>query len=763
MVVVSTALLVGLVSTGATTRIDNAVYDLSLRLNQHPPRRDIVIVAIDPASLEQLGQWPWPRRAEADLINAIARDGPRGLACYFLFLFHSTPADDQAVHDAMIRARTFVPLPRRPATGGRDGSVMRPIPQIASAVAGMGWGDQKADEDGIVRRTSLFEGVGGKSIARVVVQMARMDGRGTRVAGTASRSADILIPYAGPTGAFATVSAIAVLEGRIPRHFFHDKFVLVGATAPDLLDNYPTPTSPAMSNVEVDANLLDSLLSGGAIVPASRATTLVVSLGLLWLLLIALVRLPPRDNLWLAAAMSALPLAASVFGVWMLAVWLPPTPYLATLAIIIPYWGWRRLQAASAYFAGELRALERHLGGAVLAESRSTAMVGGDVVHQQMSLLEEAKRRISDLRRFVADILANFPDPVLVVDREGNVLTVNQAASEFGRRIGVSAAPGAPVQAILSKITPFDSTAPRMWPPPPEPAAARGSSALSSPLTGEDPHGRAYELRLTPTRSADDEATGWIVHLADITLRIAALRERETAMVHREEALQLLSHDMRAPQAAILAILDHPDFQTTPADMRLRIGRQARHTLNLADTFVRLANAESADYAFEPIDLGRLLEEAVDTVWSLAEAGGVRLTLEPRAVEYVVLADRGLIVRALVNLLDNAVKFSRTGKHVTCRLAFATLDGRAAVACQIADSAGGMEQAELTRLFSRFANSRPSVDGARGVGLGLALVHTVATRHRGTIVCESAAGLGTVFTVTLPLCEEVEARALANA
>jgi CHASE2 domain-containing sensor protein/signal transduction histidine kinase len=744
-------LLTILVSTGATTRFDNAIYDLSLRLKHTPARQDIVIVAVDPASLQAKGEWPWSRRLIAELISDIARERPTALAFHFFFL--SPSPDDHALHDAIARTRTYLAVPHREPSKEPVKHVLRPVPEIASGAMGIGASDSQPDQDGIVRRTQLFEGADGELTPRMVLQMARLDGRHPDVSHAVSRNGEMLIPYAGRPGTFDTVSALAVLDGKVPQTYFRNKFVLVGATAPELLDNYPTPLSGAngMPTVEVDANILNSLLDGVVITPVSRPVTVGISIGLLWLVLIALLRLGPHDNLRLAAALSAVALTGSVLGVVALGVWMPPAPYLVTMAIVLPYWGWRRLNAASAYFAEELRVLERNAGGAILAQSRSVAEKGGDVVLQQMALLEETRRRISDLRRFVADILADFPDPVLVVDRAGHILTVNQAASDFADALGISTAPGAAVEPVLAKIAASDGDTRPLWPPP-EGIDMFGSSASARPLTGQGPSGRSYELRFTPTRSAEDEPTGWIVHLADITPLVSAMRQRE-------EALQLLSHDMRSPLSAILASLEHPYFREAPATLRRRIEGQAGRTLELADAFVRLAKAESADYEFEPIDLSHVLSDAVDAIWPLAQAGDVTVEFDLADLEYVVLADRGLVTRALVNLLDNAVKYSPAGKTVVCRLAPASLNGRPAVACEIADSAGGMAQSQLDRLFRRFATSRDALNGTAGVGLGLALVHTVVTRHNGVIACESADGEGTVFTITLPLHMESEARA----
>ncbi len=743
--VLLSALLTALIVTGATSRLDNILYDMAVKLRRQAPRPDIVIVAIDQASLRRIGQWPWSRGVEAQLITDIARAKPKALTCHFFFLAPTNPADDQALRDAIKLTRTYLSIPLQTLSGVHQTQILKPIPILAAAAAGVGTGDARPDEDGIVRRTQLFGGPPDHPLPSLAVQMAQLDEQGRRSIGSPSRDVERLIPFVGGPGSFATVSAIAVLDGKVPPATFQNRYVMLGSTAPELLDNYATPMSAAdgMPSVEVEANVLNSLLTGSTITPASCVTDLFFSFALLWVVLIGLVRLGPQDNLWLAAIMSGAPLAASIVFVVTPGLWIAPTPYLITIAILFPYWGWRRLHAASAYFADELRALEVHGDGVVRAAARPPGGLGGDVVLRQMLLLDDTKRRISDLRRFVADMLADFPDPVLVVNLQGRVQTVNPAARAFARRAGLSAEPDTDVEPILATVSPFGGDIRALWPPPDPSCGPR------APLTGEDPQGRAYDVRFTPTRGGDDTFTGWIVHLADITPLVSAMRQRE-------EALQLLSHDMRSPLSSILASLSHPDFQGAPAALRRRIEGQAVRGLDLADAFVRLAKAETADYQLEAIDFAHVLHDSADAVWSQAQAAGVKIEFEPDDTEYVVLADRGLMTRAIVNLLENAVKFSRAGQRVTCALKPGVLNGASAVICEIADRAGGMTRAQLTVLFRRFASGRDSEGGSPGVGLGLALVNAVITRHQGTIACDSTEGEGTVFAITLPRLETVE-------
>ena len=206
---------------------------------------------------------------------------------------------------------------------------------------------------------------------------------------------------------------------------------------------------------------------------------------------------------------------------------------------------------------------------------------------------------------------------------------------------------------------------------------------------------------------------------------------------------------MRSPQVSILTLLGSSEAKAAvAAPVADRIAGYARRTLSLADNFVNLARAEADAYAAEVLDLGEVLLDAVDDLWPQSSARQIAVVAAETDGEVLVEGDRALLTRALINLVDNAIKYSPAGGRVDCAVRIE--DGQAV--CTVADQGEGMSPAQLANLFKRFHRVRPK-GGERidGVGLGLSFVHAVVQRHGGRIDCASTLGQGASFTVRLPL------------
>ena len=723
-------------ATGLVARADNLLYDSLVRFS--PPSRPphVTIVAIDEASLAEIGAWPWSRTIHAGMIRRLAAARPAAIGYDVLFV---EPRDEDRNVAAAMAASGKVLLPvafQVPGDNGAPFTPELPVAPIRTAARGVGEAIVSFDDDGVVRRASLIAGGGRERwphLAELLYRTAfghaspafERTATAPLPAGRFTAAAPALIRF-GPLGRrFPTVSFRAVLDGEVPAELLTDRILLVGNTAAGSGDQYPVPASggtAAMPGVEILGNALEGLIGDELIWPAGRIAIGAFTLLPLTILLVSLLRLPPRFNLLLGILLMLAMLATSALLLRFGNLWLPPSGGLIALATVYPFWAWRRLAATSAFMSRELKELGQEpdeLPGA--ARPPRDDWMFGDAVAEQTDLLELAIGRVRDLRRFFSDSLQSLPDATLVLDQEGRVLVANQAAHDlFGAEAGLGATPAPHLSHLLEAL------------------AREAAAFVLAPVEGREilaRDGRIFTLGVTPLASAESRRVGWIARLSDITAIRLATRQRE-------EALQLLTHDMRSPQASILALLDQGSDD--PAT-RARIAGYARRTLGLADSYVQLARAEAADYRDEVLDFGSLMIEAADDQWTLASKRRVEIATEQSEEEYLVRGDHSLLVRALVNVINNAVKHSPEGSTIRCSL---TSDGTAAV-CRIADEGPGIPPDMLGHVFDRFRTSDQK-DGFGGAGLGLAFVRTVLERHGGAVGCENGPDGGACFWLSLP-------------
>ncbi|MEO8839431.1 MAG: HAMP domain-containing sensor histidine kinase, partial [Herbaspirillum sp.] len=236
---------------------------------------------------------------------------------------------------------------------------------------------------------------------------------------------------------------------------------------------------------------------------------------------------------------------------------------------------------------------------------------------------------------------------------------------------------------------------------------------------------------------------------------ISTIRAAERS---RDETLRFLSHDMRAPQASILALLELQSETTAvlpQAELFLRIEKAARKTLGLADNFVQLARAESHEYRYEEVSFQDLVLDAADEMWALAKNHQIRLITQLDDDDLLTKVDRVLFTRALVNLISNAINYSPPATQIVLSAHHSSGgNGKHELLCVISDQGYGIAAADQPKLFQRFQRLQtPGQARKDGIGLGLVFVKTVVERHGGQISFTSEVGLGTSFTIHLPLIE----------
>lgn len=209
----------------------------------------------------------------------------------------------------------------------------------------------------------------------------------------------------------------------------------------------------------------------------------------------------------------------------------------------------------------------------------------------------------------------------------------------------------------------------------------------------------------------------------------------------RSETLAFISHDIRAPLASAIMHLD-----TLPAASQARLRDSLTHGLTLAEEFLRTSRAEMLDTRhFEELDFVALVHQAVDDAYTAARAKQVQLLRELPDEPVWVQGEFGLLHRAILNLVLNAVHYAPPQSNVTVRVK--SVDG--GVEASVSDHGPGMSIELQARLFQRF--SRGASGRTTGTGLGLYFVRTVAEKHGGSVSVESVPNTLTCFTLRLPV------------
>lgn len=715
-------------------RVDNLLYDVLTRANARAADESILIVEIDDRSLARMGAWPWGRDVHARMVDQLSQAGARTIVYNVLFSQPARdPAQDRALGDAIARSgRVYLPEFLSDGGQGAPSDSVSSIPEIARGAAGAGLAHVRFDDDGVVRRMAPFEPDG----PNLRPDLMTVVHRATRPPGspdvTRGDQETLLIAFAGPPSIYRHVSFVSVLDGEVPRDLIAGRTVFVGLTAPGLGPAFPTPVTPdaaSMTGVQLQASVLDALRDGRMIKPAGAWSRAGFSLTLLWLLIIGFLALPPRANLLLTIGLAFVGVAYSAALFWLGDIWLSPIATVIGLTLVALLWGWGQLGRVNDFIGRELARVRSVVRGRGVTPPPFT----GDVVTRQASSLGEAITRMDDLRRFSADALFSLPDATLVANEQGRVIAANAAAQALFKPFQ-PALTGASLADLINLLDPLGQRFELDWPQ----AADR-----HDPIDLHLPDGRAFQLQTVFRRDERGAPAGWIVRLADISILTAAMRQRE-------QALQLLTHDMRSPQTSILALLaTTPDLPKDTAD---RIAAYARRTLALADGFVQLARAEVTPVSLEPLDLADVAVEAIDEVWPQSLQRKIRIEQVGGETPLMVLGERSVLARTLVNLLGNAVKYSPPGSTITVTLSEQSSTSGPVVCATVADQGPGFSREEAAtafRPFQRFERPGHGLAG-HGVGLGLAFVQAAVARHGGEVSCRSEAGVGAEFTVQLP-------------
>ncbi len=393
---------------------------------------------------------------------------------------------------------------------------------------------------------------------------------------------------------------------------------------------------------------------------------------------------------------------------------------LLVLALILVTAG---LAAGSGYLVGQRRQLEQLARQLDASTANTPGRLAAEVRRQQASLESHHREHETAVERLRA-ALDRVTQGVVIVDDTGRNVYTNRFADGF-----VSARHGdALVEEAMREL-------------------------LGDALKGEAAE-REVDLFGPPRRTllvsaqplvGSRERIGAAVLIDDVT-------EQHRLDAVRRDFVANVSHELKTPVGALSLLAETLVGETDPAHIESLSGRlnaEAFRLTRLIDDLLDLSRLEGpGSMAVASIRVAELVNEALTRVRPFADQHHITIEVGPIADSIVMWCDRPQMVSALHNLLENAVKYSDAGGSVTLRVA-ATADE---VAVAVEDHGIGIPAGSLDRIFERFYRvDRGRSRATGGTGLGLSIVRHVATNHGGTVRVVSREGMGSTFTILVPV------------
>jgi protein-histidine pros-kinase len=233
--------------------------------------------------------------------------------------------------------------------------------------------------------------------------------------------------------------------------------------------------------------------------------------------------------------------------------------------------------------------------------------------------------------------------------------------------------------------------------------------------------------------------------------------ELENANTAKDRFLASMSHELRTPLNAILGftgtlLMGLPGPLNDEQRRQLgTVQSSGKHLLSIINDLLDLAKIESGNLELQlvPVVCQVVVQEVADTLRPLVEGKGLKFSVEALDQEIIVRTDRRALSQILINLANNAIKFTDTG-GITLELSLA--DGGRSVHISVADTGVGITPENQSRLFRAFEQVGEAKDRKfEGTGLGLYISQKLAGILGGVIIMDSTPGTGSMFTLSLPV------------
>ncbi len=392
---------------------------------------------------------------------------------------------------------------------------------------------------------------------------------------------------------------------------------------------------------------------------------------------------------------------------------------LAFILAIFSYLFWRRWQRETGLFVQGLQKIIRGQKPEAWPKEKGLSQTLKDLsqkIHHYQALINQYQEEINRWKLIAREL----EEGLILIDNEKHILWANTSAE---RILGVSLIEGHSLKEILRhrecqfslEVTPQEFEVELFWPVP-------------------------RQIRIRVLKIAPEM---WAIFLKDIT------PFRRLAQVRRDLVAHM-AHEIRTPLTAIAGyaenlLAEEPQDPWTAEQLNI-ILRHARRLGKLVEDLLLLSRLETKGLPEEEkteVSLEEILKSASEVILPQAQEKGVRLKQYIKADRLpLIKGHRDLLVQAVINLLDNAVKFSPPRGIVEIFLEETPEEWKIGVR----DHGPGISDSEKDRIFERFYRGKR---GGKGTGLGLALVKHIVLAHEGRVEVESEVGSGATFFIYL--------------
>jgi two-component system CheB/CheR fusion protein len=351
-------------------------------------------------------------------------------------------------------------------------------------------------------------------------------------------------------------------------------------------------------------------------------------------------------------------------------------------------------------------------------------------------------------------------DAVFALDPDGRVAYENRAAERL-TGIGLDVALSRRLPEIL-ELRDAATGQPLDFELPVNNGSGPTPVTRNAVLTGADGAEHRLDAQLDPVRDEEGLLSGSVLVLHepdDLEGAADELRKRSEELVaadrRKDQFLAMLAHELRNPLAPIRNAVElmrqvetgDPSFQPS----REMVERQVKHLARLVDDLLDVSRLTHGSIRLrkEPVDLGAVVQRAVDSTRALIDSRGHHLTFELPQPPIRLEADAARLEQVVANLLNNSAKYTMPGGQISVR---ALREGEEAVV-RVRDNGIGVPPDVLGRVFEPFVQSDGSLARSEGgLGIGLTLVRSLVEMHGGTVEASSPGlGQGSEFIVRLPV------------